>query len=190
MFDWFESITVLQKVFVMVGGVGALLFLVQLVLMFVAGDGDMEDPDIDLSDDVHADSDVGFKLLTLQGISVFLLMFGLVGLACNRGGDYPPSLSIGIASAVGLLFMYFIAKMFSLFHSLQSSGTIDLQNAVGKIARVYLTIKSDGRGKIEVELQGHLSICDAITRGGEDIPTDAKVKVIEVLNDTMIVERM
>ena len=86
--------------------------------------------------------------------------------------------------------MYGVAKAFQLFRGLQHSGTISLKNAVGKPARVYLTIQAEEPGQIEVEIQGHLGIYDARSKDGEEIPTDSAVKVVQVVNNLMIVTKL
>lgn len=207
MIEWYEALTGLQKLFVIIGGVGTLIFLIQFVLMLVGGDGDadasgaevdmatdMSDGDFDFTgtdlDDVHVDSDVGFQLLSIQGLSVFFMMFGLVGLAFSRGGGYGAAISLLAGFVVGLIFMYIVAKMFAFFKTLQNSGTISLKNAIGQEGRVYLSIKSDEPGQIEVVVQGHLSIYSARSKHNEEIPTDSRVRVVDVLNDEMIVEKV
>jgi putative flippase GtrA len=192
--EWYTLLTALQKTFLIVGGLGALIFFIQFILMLLGGnsDSDISDsPDIDgHAEGVHADSDLGFKLLSIQSLSTFFMMFGLVGLAFNRGGNYNADISLGAAFAVGSIFMYIVAKMFAFFKTLQNSGTINLRNALKKEARVYLTIKPDEPGQIEVDIQGHLNIYDAVSKESVEIPTGARVKVIEVINNTMVVTKI
>jgi membrane protein implicated in regulation of membrane protease activity len=208
MTEWYAGLGGLDKTLLIVAIIGGVVFLFQLVMMLIGGDADgdgdgaggdgMDGGDVDVDgdvepgtdvDEVHADSDTGFKLLSMQSISVFLMMFGLVGLGL-RGEGSGVAVSLGGGFITGLVCMYGVAKAFQLFRSLQSSGTIKLKNAVGKEARVYLTIKADEPGQVQVEVQGHLGIYDARSRHGEEIPTDTPVKVVGIVNNLMIVERV
>ena len=211
--EWIEALTGLQKAFLTVGIVGSLVFLIQFVLMLLGGDSD-GDADVSADaemgvnagdgadgvidhvpegtevDHVHADSDVGFKLLSLQSLSVFLMMFGLVGLAVNKGGKYGDGASLAAGFITGFIFMYLVAKMFAFFKSLQNSGTMNLNNAVGQEGRVYLSIKPNESGQVEVVVQEHLKIFSARSSDDTEIPTDTRVKVVSVMNNVMIVERV
>jgi len=201
--DWIEALTGLQKAFFIIGVIGSMVFLIQFVLMLIGGDshGDA-DVSVDTSgagdfngaphgtevDAVHADSDLGLKLLSIQSLSVFLMMFGLVGLAVSKGGKYGDGVAFVVGIGVGFLFMYLVAKMFAFFKSLQNSGTLDLRNAIGQEARVYLTIKPDEPGQVEIVVQEHLKILSARSRDNSKIPTDARVRVVRVANNVLIVE--
>jgi hypothetical protein len=58
---------------------GGALFVIQLVLLFVGGGLDL-DADFSDADFGHHGADVSFKVLSLQGISAFVMMFGLTGM--------------------------------------------------------------------------------------------------------------
>lgn len=201
--DWIEALTGLQKAFFIIGVIGTTVFLIQFVLMLIGGDshGD-SDVSVDTSeagdfngaphgtdvDTVHTDSDLGLKLLSIQSLSVFLMMFGLVGLAVSKGGKYGDGVAFIAGIGVGFLFMYLVAKMFAFFKSLQNSGTLDIRNAIGQEARVYLTIKPDEPGQVEIVIQEHLKILSARSKDNSRIPTDARVRVVHVANNVLIVE--
>ena len=201
MLEWFESLTHLQQIFLIFAIIGTLLFVIQLVLILVGGGdadadmdtdvghggGDIGDTDIH-GDHAHASSDASFKLLSFQGLTAFFMMFGFVGLAMNRGSGHGATMSVLVGIAAGFGCMWLVAKLFQLFHRLQSSGTLDLRNAVGQQARVYLKIKENGTGQIEVPIQGHLKVYDAVCETGEEIPTDARVEVVAVKGGIMVVK--
>ncbi|MBN2802462.1 MAG: hypothetical protein JXR91_05175 [Deltaproteobacteria bacterium] len=201
MIGWYEGLSILERLFLVVATGGSTVFIIQFVMMMTGSDGgDSADVGGDLSGgdsgDVsapdepgHVDSDAGFKLLSLQSLSTFFMMFGFVGLAFSKGGGYSAFASIIGGLAAGSLTMYLVSKAFMFFRSLQSSGTISLKNGVGKQARVYLTIKADEPGQIELDIQGHLGIYDAVSEDKEEIPTDSSVIVTKVLNNMMFVKR-
>ena len=58
---------------------------------------------IDFSiDSEHPDSDIGFRMISLQGLSAFFMMFGLVGLALYRQSQVGVIISIVGAVAAGM----------------------------------------------------------------------------------------
>jgi hypothetical protein len=74
---------------------------------------------------------------------------------------------------------------------LQSSGTIDIKNAIGQQGTVYLTIPATGSGQVSVAVQGSLKIFDAVSEGNKKIPTGEKIKVINVIdNKTLVVTKL
>ena len=133
MIEWFLSLTAMDKVFLICALVGGLLFLVRVVMMFLGGDaGDGEvDVHVDtaaVDADVHvdghdvADSDSAFKLLSLQGITAFLMMFGLVGLAMSRGSGLHQLVALGGGLAAGLASVWVVDRLFRAFGRLQKSA--------------------------------------------------------------------
>ena len=206
MTDWYSSLTTLQQIFTIFAIIGSILFLIQLVLMFIGGDMDSDadvdvDGDVDMGGDAELDADAGsgdfdhggggsdasFKLLSFQGLTAFFMMFGLAGLAMSRGSGYGALPSLGVGFVMGGGSMALVAKLYQFFKNMQSSGTINLRNAVGEQGRVYLTIRQDEPGQIEVSVQGHLKIYDAIAEDKSEIPTDSRVRVVDVVSEKLMV---
>ena len=132
MAEAFGKLTGVEAVFALAAVLGGVLFLARLVLQFLGGHGDATaDMNPDVFHGALGDSDVSFKILSLTGLTAFFMMFGLVGLALsrNRAGA---GLSVAGAVAAGLASVWLISKIFSSLVGLQSSGTLDLANAVGK----------------------------------------------------------
>lgn len=170
-----------DTVFFLCAVLGGGVFLVRTVLQLVGVGAD--------DADLHHDADAGFRILSLQGLSAFLMMFGLVGLALVRESRVGPALSAGLAALAGFASMWLIGRVFALMSKLQSSGTLDLKNAIGQQGTVYLTVPRGGRGKVELVVQGRLGVFDASTHGATDIATGARVRVVAIDNgDTLIVE--
>lgn len=130
------------------------------------------------------------KLFTVQGTVAFLTVFGWTSLICyHQGLNILIALLIGFAA--GFAVMYAMAKIFQSFKKLVQSGTLNYRNALGLEGTVYIPIppKSQGSGKVNVTIQGSLRECDAITEGFETIPTGAGVRVVDVIGNTLVVER-
>jgi len=183
----FNALTLLEKIFVVSAAVGGVLFLIQLVMQFIGGDtdafGDMDGVGID---DLHA-SDLSFKLLSFQGLSAFFMMFGLVGIALSRQSSAGPVWALIGGLIAGLATVWVIGKIFSKMKGLQSSGTIDINNAVGQEGKVYLTIPAEGTGKIQIIVQSHLREYEAISEGEEEIKTGEQVKVVRIVSGNIMV---
>ena len=130
-----------------------------------------------------------FKLLTVQTIVTFLAVFGWVSIICVSGGLAPvPSTLIG--AACGFAMMLLVAKMVQASRRLAENGALDLKNAIGETATVYLTVppKNGGSGKITMQLQGRFCEFDAVGAGDTALPTGTQVIVIDVLGDALVVE--
>jgi membrane protein implicated in regulation of membrane protease activity len=139
--------------------------------------------------DTHADTYASFKLLSMQGLTAFFMMFGLVGLALLRA-NLAVILTVAGAAAAGMFTVWVITMIFSQMGRLQSEGTLNVQNAIGETGSVYLAIPVQGSGQVRVTVQGALRILDAISPEDEKIETGAKVRVTGVVDShTLIVER-
>jgi hypothetical protein len=202
MLDWFNELTALEKAFAFCAAFGGMLFMVRVVLMlFGMGDHEADvhpDVDGDIADQVDAGvesagqadaSDFSFKLLTMQGVTAFFMMFGLVGLAMTRGSGLAAGWALAGGAAAGLLAVWLISWVFVFFKRMQHSGTMSLGNAVGQTGKVYLTIPQGGTGKVQVVVQGRLAVLDAVSEDGSDIPSDRAVAVTGVKAGTLVVRK-
>ena len=88
--------------------IGGTLFILRLGMMFIGGgisddglDAALDAGDTDLDVD-HGDADSSFKLLSVQGLTSFFMMFGLVGLALLRA-NLPVLLTIVGGTLAGLI---------------------------------------------------------------------------------------
>lgn len=189
----FAGFTGLEIFFAICAIVGGIFTLIRLVLQFVGGevDGDVDaDIDLDEAGPEHADSDIGFKILSLQSLSSFLLMFGLVGLAMSRQSGYSAFPAVAGGSLAGVASVWLIGKIFALFNKLQSSGTLPNAAARGATGTVYLTIPEAGVGRVTLRVRERLREYDAMASDGKAIPTDSAVEVVDVRDDVMIVTKL
>jgi hypothetical protein len=79
------------------------------------------------------------------------------------------------------------AMIFLNMRRLQSDGTMDMNNAVGQVGTVYLTIPEKGTGVVTVTVQGTRRNLDAIGELGQRIPTGSIVRVISVTAGKILV---
>jgi hypothetical protein len=174
----------LATIFVICAAAGGSLFVVQLVLQFMGFIGHA-----DLSTDVdgasgHHSADLSFKVLSLQGLTAFLMMFGLVGLASLKGfagGSTAISVAAGIGGGVATTWL--IGRLFRMASGLQSSGNLDISRALGATGTVYLTVKSGGLGKVTITVTGRLLTLDARALDGGVLETGTPIVVTRVIDD-------
>ena len=140
------------------------------------GEGDADATDGDTPD-------AGLSFFTLRGIvSMFCIMgwSGLVFLDKEMGMSV--GLGVAISVALGLLTLFLVALAMKGISKLQSSGNLDLRNAIGKVGQVYLTIPADGAsaGKVNLTVQEQFKEFSAITTAKEPIKTGQYVRVVSV----------
>jgi membrane protein implicated in regulation of membrane protease activity len=187
MIGFLDDLTGLEKFFAACAIVGGILLVFRLVLQFMGGHTGMDGADAGGADggfqvgDSHGtDSDIGFKLLSFQGLTAFFLMFGLVGLALLRQSQVAAPLAVLGGTAAGFASVWVIREIYRFIAKLQASGTIDIQKAVGQEGTVYLNIPAGGTGQVQLSVQDHLKIYDAMAAGGQEIKTGSAVKVLRV----------
>ena len=206
MFTWFAALSAIEKLFAFCAAIGGVLFMLRVVLMFMGAgetDADMDvdvDVDADLDVGAHVDADVAdagevgaadfsFKILSFQGLTAFFTMFGLVGLAMMRNSGLAAGWSLLGGCAAGLFSVWVVSWMFAFFKKMQHSGTINLKNAIGQEGTVYLKIPEGETGKARVSVQGRLGIFEAVSEDKSEIPSDAQIKVIDVVSGNVLVVR-
>ncbi len=170
-----------------------------LMIFFGGGDDDFDGGggDIDAGGDLDWDSDgsshgdVGgywfFEMVSLRTLAAAATFFGLVGLTSDSAGLAPP-VSLTLAASAGFGAMYAVYWMFKQLMKLQSSGTQQIRNAIGRPAQVYLRIpgKNGGAGKVHLSMQRRTVEYLAVTDELDEIPTGENVWVVEVVNsDTL-----
>lgn len=189
MSEWWDSLSLLQRVFAWIGIPATLVLIVQTVLMFFGiGDGD---GDADFDGDGFSDGDDGLTLFSVRGIVAMLCVAGWSGIVfvdCGIGNG----VSVFLAVICGLAALFGMAFLMRAMVRLQSSGNIDLGSAVGKTGEVYIPIPAagEGKGKISIVVQDRLIEIDAVT-DGESLKTGDAVRVVSTDgNGLVLVEKL
>lgn len=171
--------------------IGAVFVVIRLIMQFV-GMGHHMDTDFGSGDHGidahHADSDMGFKILSLHSLTSFLMMFGLVGLALYRQSKMGTFISLIGASLAGVASVWIIGKLFLLTMKLQSRGTITIDSTVGAQGKVYLTIPENGTGRVLINVRNSLREYDATSNDSRSIPTGKPIRVVWVDGNVLVVE--
>ena len=170
----------LERGFTFCAILGGVLLVVRVVLMFFAAD----------LDELGAETDSDFRLLSLQGVMAFLLIFGLSGRAFLLETEMGHGAVFAAALASGIGAMWVMGWLFAMMHRLQDSGNVDLNRAIGAKGTVYLTIPAGGSGEVQVIFSGKQQIHDAIAEDDLPIETGARVEVVATRgSNTLVVKR-
>lgn len=164
-----------------IGLISNALFVVYLLMQF-AGSHDTDVPDGDVPD-----LDAGFTILSLRSLLAFGMFMGYTGVVSLRlGGNWFVALVAGIAA--GILAAWLAWRLLRIILRLQSSGTLDLQNAIGQTGEVYLPIPAglNGAGKVMVEVQGALRELDAVSEEAS-IPNGQPVLVVGLTDEGALI---
>lgn len=176
--SWWGSLEGAYRVFYALGIISALALLIQVVLTVFGLD--------DLFDAVDGE---GTSLLSLRTVSGFLAGFGWTGVVMMRAGYSIVAASVG-GTVVGLLFAGILFLIIRVMMGLRHSGTIDYRNAVGVAGKVYAPIGAslERTGQVEILVQGRLRTVAAMTRHDQDLPTLARIRVVDLLDrNTLLV---
>jgi membrane protein implicated in regulation of membrane protease activity len=210
MTEWWETLSLLQQIFLSAAIPFTIILIIQTILTFfgLAGHSDADSADADMDTDAgaepadHADEHMGthtddvnaavagFRFFTVRGIVAFFCIFGWLGYVLG-GTTLPIPLTILISVAAGLLSMLAIGLMFYSVRNLQSSGNIRFSNAIGSAAQVYIPVPEQriGRGKVMLVIQERLVEAEAITDEEIKLKTGETVQVIGNIGNTLIVKR-
>ena len=186
--EWWNSITGFEKVFYYFAVPFTLLFVIQLILTFI-GIGD--DSDVGgVDDDGFEDMDSSFHIFTVRNFITFFTVFGWTGITLINSG-FSKGATIAISTVSGIIAMFIVAGLFYSMLRLSENGTVDLKNAIGLTGEVYIPIPENksGIGKIQITIQDSLREVEAMTNE-EQISTGTFVKVIGLVNNVLIVEKL
>ncbi len=194
-YDWYGALTPTLQVFWAIALITTLVFAIQMILTFIGiGDADtdvdmgMDMPDGgDFSDGSTLDMGGAMQLFTIRNFINFLLGVGWGGVCL--ASLIPNTLLLTIAAiAVGVVFVYAFLLIYRQLFRLESNGNYRLSDCVGRTVDVYLTIpaKRSGSGKVQVSFNGSVQELSALTDNTSNIPSGAKVHVLEVIDGTTV----
>jgi hypothetical protein len=180
LFEWFAQLKGFELILWCIALLFSLLFLIQTIVSFFIGGGDRDS----FGDDGHGDSSSFF---TLRNMIAFFTMFGWTGLAAYKSG-IPNAWVVVIAVAAGVLTVYMLYFLMQKASKLRQSGTLQMKNAVNQVGETYLRIPGQrgGMGKVQIQVQGRLVELDAMTDDSDDIATGKPIKVVNTLNERIL----
>lgn len=177
MIRWWTELELIQQIFALIAIPSTLIMVIQTVMLVIGMDNEA---DMDI-DDVPETMGDGLALFSVRGIVTMLAVMGWCAVAFVDSG-MSDVLSVIISVVLGFLALVGMAYLMRAVYRLQASGNMDVGNAVGKVAQVYIPIAADAgkTGKVTMTLQGKYCELDAITTASETLKTGSYVRVVAV----------
>ena len=178
----------MQSVFLWCIGIGTVVLLAQVILSLVGfGDGL---PDLDLPDPDPGASPLsaGLELLSVRSIAAAVAVFGASGMLLD---SYMPAAFAAVGAALpAVAAAAGSAWLTRLMLKADSSGTLQLEGAVGTVGTVYLTVPAEraGTGIVQFPLQGRTVEMRAYTSDRRPLENGTAVLVISVDTESEQVE--
>ena len=164
----------------------SLFFLLQTIMTFIGLSGGETDIDSD-----SGDTDLPFEIFTLRNLINFLLGFSWTGISLYDSIANKLILIL-ISVAVGILFIGIFFILIKQILKLGEDNSFKFENTINQTATVYLTIPEakSGVGKVQVSVNGSYHELQAMTEASEKITTGSVVKIKNVENNILIVEKL
>jgi len=211
-FIWWNDLSFLGQVFAFFAIPMTVVMILQFILLIIGigfdsdADGDVEvDSGVDL--DYGADNDASFgevcsyadksgkeidsksgppilKVFTIRGIVAFFALGGWAGLAAlSAEVHWFWAIQIALFSGVAALLLASIVIRLAL--RMQTSGNLDIYNAIEQQAEVYIRIPParSERGKVTMLLQERFVELDAMTDNSEELLPGTTVNVLALAGD-------
>lgn len=187
--EWFESLGSFEQVLYMIAALSTLAFIIKGIFLIIGADADM----IEAPDEALAVVDAfECQYISVVGILSFLAIGSWVAItifACTASEFFA---TIG-GIVAGTIEMFCIARLIHGLRKLQESGNMQPAKAIGKIGKVYLTVPAhdQGKGKVNLRLNGALRELDAISMDNDPIKTGESVRVVALQGKaTLVVQKI
>jgi len=185
---WFSGLELFEKLYWGIALIASAVFVVILISSFIgAGGGDMGDVDAEIESDTGA----GYQFFTLKNLIAFFTIFGWSGIASLEGGT-SKTWAVVISFLCGTAMMFIMATLFYYMRKLNSTGTLNIKNAINCVGEVYLTIGANrsSMGKVHVRIQGSLRELEALTDTATSLKTGTVIRVKQVTENGILKEIM
>ena len=161
--------------------VASVIFILQTALTLIGID--QVDTTTDFDGGGTMDLGGGMSLFTIRNLMGFLIGFGWTGVCFWDTIDSQLWLTL-LALVVGCLFVGIFVFIYKQTRKLEQNGAFNINAVLGQTADVYLRIPAvgDGKGKIQISINGAVQEFDAVTDGTELIPTGHKVRVTDIID--------
>ena len=180
----FNTLEPMQQMFWGCAGIATLLFLIQFLLTLLGMDH--TDMDVDFDGSNTRDLGNGLNIFSMKNLVNFIMGFGWAGV-CLNDVIRSPFLLVSVAFLVGLSFVAMFVFLYMKTRRLETNGAFNINDCLGRTAQVYLRIPAggQGKGKIQISLNGSVQEFDAITEEDE-IPSGITVKITEVMEGEIL----
>ena len=184
--EFLEGLDPLLKTYWYIALPVSLFFLLQTIMTFIGLSGGETD-----IDSASGDTDLPFEIFTLRNLINFLLGFSWTGISLYDSIENKLILIL-ISVAVGILFIGLFFILIKQILKLGEDNSFKFENTINQTATVYLTIPEakSGVGKVQVSVNGSYHELQAMTDSSEKITTGSLVKIKNVENNILIVDKL
>lgn len=184
--EWYSALSSFEQVFWGIALIASVFFVFVLVTTLIGGDTDGLDGDVDA--DIEGDTGIGFQFFSFKNIVAFFTIFGWSGISFLEAG-MSKGIVVLLAAVCGLAMMFVMAFLIYQMRKMTSSGTLRMENAIGQIGEVYLTIGANRSrmGKVQITVQGALRELDALTDEEKNLPTHTVITVKEITSNGILI---
>lgn len=163
-----------------------LIFTIKLILFTITG-GDGSEVSGDFTSEI--DTDLSFNFLSVQSVLAFFMGFGWMGYAGIHQFRFSNWVSFCVALAVGVVFLVGTAYLMFGVKKLEKTVKKDYSKALNQTGKAYTAFPPKGQGQVEIEINEQLSVVDAVNNSEEEIKAFERIKVVNVVNDLLYIEK-
>ena len=175
----------LYTVFYYTAWVSTVLFILKMIVFWIFG-GDTE-ANSDFTG--YAETETSFDFLSIQSILAFLMGTGWMGLACLKQFELGAFLSILIAVIFGVMMMFLSAWLMLCIKKLNHKVNRDYSKCIGVSGQTYTAFAPHGRGQIQIDFDGKLSIEEAFNDNDYKIDSFSRIRVLKYKDGLMYIEQ-
>lgn len=159
--------------FLAVGSLGAAVLILQIVLSLFG---------LDYETGIEAELSEALDLLSVRALSAAAAMFGLGGIAGLQIG-LPGAVALVLGLIAGTAMAVATAWLTRSMLRLETTGSLQLENAVGRAGTIHLSVPAAlaGAGRVQFELQGRTLELKAVSQEGP-IPVGTPVTIVGLVD--------
>lgn len=173
------------KIYFYIGLFSTIMYVLKLAIFSLVG-GDSE---VSTDFNTEMDTDCSFNFFSTQSVIAFFMGFGWMGYAGLQQLGLNQYINFPVAFAVGFIFMFVAAGLMFWAKKLEKNVKKDKTTAVGSLGKAYTNFEPHAYGQVEIEINGQLSVVNAINDTDEVINSFDKVRVNKVVNDLLYIEK-
>ncbi len=171
------------KIYYYIALFSTILFVLKLVLFATVG-GDTE---VAADFNSEVDTDCSFNFISIQSVIAFFMGFGWMGYSALKQFELSQLISFGAAFGVGIVFMFLTAYLMFLVKKLEKKVKKDKSTAIDQVGKAYTSFSPRSMGQIEIEINGQLSVVNAMNDTDEQINSFDVIKVTKVVDDMLYI---
>ena len=171
------------KIYYYIALFSTILFVLKLVLFATVG-GDTE---VAADFNSEVDMDCSFNFISIQSVIAFFMGFGWMGYSALKQFELSQLISFGAAFGVGIVFMFLTAYLMFLVKKLEKKVKKDKSTAIDQVGKAYTSFSPRSMGQIEIEINGQLSVVNAMNDTDEQINSFDVIKVTKVVDDMLYI---